>query len=159
MGLLYAARGIGAGLGPLLAQSWGGSVRALRRLLVVGFFLMAAGSLLLSGAPALALAAGALVVAHFGGSIQWVFSTVLLQLHVPGRLQGRIFAVELVLFTLALCLSGSAIGMLADAGWPPRLLALWVGLVFILPGLFLALLLWPAPAPASTDEVPPTPAD
>jgi MFS family permease len=154
MGLLYAARGIGAGLGPLLAQSWGGtSVRWLRRFLVVGFFLMAAGYLLLSTAPVLALAAGALVIGHFGGSIQWVFSTVLLQLHVPGRLQGRIFAMELVLFTLMLCLSASAIGMLADLGWPPRLLALWVGLVFIPVALLLALLLWPAPPPSKPAEV------
>ena len=38
--------------------------------------------------------------AHFGGSILWVFSTVLLQLEVPDRFRGRVFAAELALVTL-----------------------------------------------------------
>jgi MFS family permease len=148
MGVLYAARGIGAGLGPLLAQRWGGgSVRSLRRSLGPGFLLMGLGYLLLGAAPGLPAAAGALVLAHFGGSIQWVFSTALLQLEVPNRLQGRVFALEMALLTLVLCVSSYAAGLGADAGWGPRVLAWTVAGIFVPPGVALLVLLWPAPRP------------
>ena len=43
-----------------------------------------------------------MLLAHFGGAILWVFSTVLLQLEVPDRFRGRVFAAELALVTLQL---------------------------------------------------------
>jgi hypothetical protein len=144
-GLLYAARGVGAGLGPVLAHRWGGaSAKFLRRALGPSFLLMAAGYLLLSGAPSLRLAALALALAHCGGSTQWVFSTALLQLTVPGRLQGRIFAVELALLTLVTCVTGYALGTARDAGWDARTLTVVVALAFVPPGLAL-LALWAPP--------------
>ena len=146
MGLLYAGRGLGAALGPLLARRLGGdSVGALRRWLGPGFLLMAVGYLLFGSAPVLALALAALVLGHFGGSTQWVFSTALLQLTVPGRLQGRIFAAELTVLTLVFCVSSYATGAALDAGWSPRTLATVAGLLFVAPGALLTLLLWPAP--------------
>jgi MFS family permease len=148
MGLLYAARGVGAGVGPLLAQRLsGGSVRGLRRALGPAFLLMGLGYLLFSVAPDLPRAAGALVIAHVGGSTQWVFSTALLQLRVPNRLQGRIFAIELTLLTLATSLSSYLAGVAADAGCPPRTLARILAATFLPPALALPLLLWRAPAP------------
>jgi len=146
IGLLYAARGVGAGIGPVLAQHWGGvSQRFLRRAIGPAFFFSAIGYLLFSRAPNIALAAGAVMLAHIGGSVEWVFSTALLQMNVPNRLQGRIFAVDLALLTLASSISNYAIGVAADAGWPPRMLALIAAGVFVLPGAALTLLLWPAP--------------
>jgi hypothetical protein len=147
IGLLYAARGVGAGIGPVLAQRWGGiSQRFLRRAIGPAFFFSAIGYLLFSRAPNIALAAGAVMLAHVGGSVEWVFSTALLQMNVPNRLQGRIFAADLALLTLASSISNYAIGVAADAGWPPRTLALIVAGVFVLPGAALTLLLWPAPS-------------
>jgi MFS family permease len=146
MGLLYMARGIGASLGPVLAHRVGGSsVRALRRWLGPGFLLMAAGYLLFGWASVLPLALCAVAVAHFGGSTQWVFSTALVQLSVPGRLQGRVFAVELTLYTLVFCISSYVTGRAAAAGWRPPSLAIVAALLFVVPGLGLTLLLWPAP--------------
>jgi hypothetical protein len=147
IGLLYAARGIGAGLGPLLAQRWGGeSARFLRRAIGPSFFFTAIGYVVFSRSNGLWLAALAVIIAHIGGSIQWVFSTTLLQMNVPNRLRGRVFAVELALLTLTSSISNYAIGVAADAGWSPRALALGVASVFILPGGALALLLWSAPS-------------
>jgi hypothetical protein len=94
----------------------------------------------------------AVVLAHIGGSIQWVFSTTLLQMSVPNRLLGRIFAAELALLTLTSAISNYSVGLAADAGWSPRTLALLVAAAFILPGAALTMLLWPAPAPASREE-------
>lgn len=147
IGLLYAARGVGAGLGPLLALRWGGDgVVFLRRMIGPGFFLMALGYVLLGATDNLPLAALVLVLAHIGGSTQWVFSTALLQLTVPQRLQGRIFAVELAMLTLATSVSSYATGVAADAGWSPQLLALVLGLVFVPSGVFMTLVLWRKPA-------------
>jgi MFS family permease len=130
MGLLYAARGVGASLGPLLAHRLGGSsVRFLRRALGPSFLVLGAGYLLLGVSPSLPVAAGALVLAHCGGSVQWVFSTALLQLSTPGRLQGRVFAAELTLLTLVTCLSSWLTGTAADAGCAgPDLRGAWAGI-------------------------------
>jgi hypothetical protein len=100
------------------------------------------------------VAAVGLVVAHFGGSVQWVFSTALLQLSVPGRLQGRIFAAELAVLTVMFCASSYTTGRATDAGWPPQTLAMWAAVLFIVPGVALTLLLWPAPreTPAGPPE-------
>jgi hypothetical protein len=54
----------------------------------------------LSFAPTLWVAALCVLCAHFGGSILWVFSTVLLQMEVPDRFRGRVFATELAFVTL-----------------------------------------------------------
>jgi hypothetical protein len=155
IGILYAARGAGAGIGPVLGQRLGGaSVQFLRRMLGPGFLLMGLGYAWLSGAPNIVVAMLALVVAHTGGSIQWVYSTALLQMSVPHRLQGRVFAVELAFHTLTLSLSSYVVGVLADAGWTPRELALGCAAVFVPSGIALGVLLWPAPPaqPVSEEE-------
>jgi hypothetical protein len=154
MGLLYTARGVGAGLGPVLAQRLSGAgVTALRRWLGPGFFFMGLGYVCLGVSPTLATAMAALVLAHVGGSIQWVFSTTLLQLTVPNRLQGRVFALELTLFALATSLSSYLTGVASDAlkgtspdqGWSARLLSLTLAGLFVPPGVLLTLMLWRAP--------------
>ena len=146
IGLLYAARGVGAGIGPLLAQRWGGeSARFLRRAIGPSFLFTAAGYVLFSRSPWLWLAMCAVMLAHIGGSIQWVFSTTLLQMSVPNQLLGRVFAAELALMTLTSSISNYTVGVAADAGWPPTTLALIAASVFVLPGIVLALLLWPSP--------------
>lgn len=71
IGLLYAARGIGSGIGPLLARAWGGeSVRFLRRAIGPSFLITALGYAIFGGAPSVWLAAAAVVVAHIGGGTQ-----------------------------------------------------------------------------------------
>jgi hypothetical protein len=79
--------------------------------------------------------------AHVGGSILWVFSTVLLQLEVPDRFRGRVFATELALVTLMSSASSYWTGRQLDhAGWSPRTLAFALGAMFCVPGtLWLAI--------------------
>ena len=79
IGLLYAARGVGAGIGPLLARRLGGDgEQFLRRAIGPAIVLTGVGYTLVSGAPSLLLAALGVMIAHIGGSTQWVFSTSLL---------------------------------------------------------------------------------
>ena len=133
IGLLYAARGLGTGVGPVLAQRvGGGSARFLGRAIAPAFLLTAVGYAFFGGAPTLGLAAAALVIAHMGGAVEWVYSTALLQMYVPDRLRGRVFAIEFVAFTLMTSLSTYLIGRANDAGYEPRFLALILAGVFAL---------------------------
>jgi len=149
IGVLYGARGVGAGLGPI-ALRWmlGQQPRTLRRAIGPAFFVVGIFYVALAGAPTLPLAALSVLCAHFGGSILWVFSTVLLQLEVPDRFRGRVFAAELALVTLVTSLSsyGTAYG-LDRAGWSPRALSFTLGVMFCAPGLLWLLILsrWRAP--------------
>jgi MFS family permease len=93
IGVLYGARGIGAAIGPITLR-WilGQHPRMLRRAIGPAYFVVGIFYVALAGAPNLPLAAMAVLFAHFGGSVLWVFSTVLLQLEVPDRFRGRVFA-------------------------------------------------------------------
>jgi hypothetical protein len=137
IGVLYGARGVGAGLGPI-ALRWilGQDPRRLRRTIGPAYFMVGLFYIALAGAPNLWVAALCVLFAHFGGSILWVFSTVLLQLEVPDRFRGRVFAAELALVTLMSSASSYWTGHQLDrAGWSPRRLAFALGLMFCLPGV------------------------
>jgi len=77
-----------------------------------------------------------LAIAHTGGSILWVFSTVLLQRDVGDKFRGRVFAAELALLTLTMAASNYIVGELMDRfGFSPRTVTAGVGTLFLLPGL------------------------
>jgi len=136
IGVLYGARGVGAGIGPI-ALRWmlGQEPRTMRRVIGPAFFMVGVFYVALAAAPSLAIAAASVLLAHFGGSVLWVFSTVLLQLEVPDRFRGRVFAAELALVTLVTSLSSyyTAYG-LDHAGWSPRTLSFTLGALFCIPG-------------------------
>jgi MFS family permease len=136
IGVLYAARGVGAGLGPI-ALRWiiGQQPARLRQAIGPAFFMVGGFYVALAWAPSLWLAALCVLCAHFGGSILWVFSTVLLQMEVPDRFRGRVFATELALVTLMSSASSYWTGHQLDrAGWSPRILSLALGVMFCVPG-------------------------
>ncbi|MCU0493700.1 MAG: MFS transporter, partial [Chloroflexaceae bacterium] len=73
IGLLYAARGVGAAIGPLLANRLGGEgVPFLRRAVGPAIILTGIGYIAVSASPVLPLAMLAVLLAHMGGSTQWV---------------------------------------------------------------------------------------
>jgi len=156
IGLLYAARGIGTGIGPFLALRIGGDgAQFMRRSIAVAFWITGLGYILLSGAPTLALCALCIFFAHIGGSVQWVFSTTLLQARAPDKLLGRVFATEYAAFTLATALSAFIAGTARDAGLSPRTLAVIFGCVFLVTGIVIAAALWRVrPELTPTDSAP-----
>ena len=136
IGVLYGARGVGAGLGPI-ALRWilGQQPRRLRHSIGPAYFMVGLFYVALASAPTLWIAALCVMFAHFGGSILWVFSTVLLQMEVPDRFRGRVFAAELALVTLMSSASSYWTGRQLDrAGWSPRTLAFALGAMFCVPG-------------------------
>jgi len=137
IGVLYGARGVGAALGPI-ALRWmlGQQPRALRRALGPAYFVVGGFYLALAAAPTLPIAALCVLGAHFGGAILWVFSTVLLQMEVPDRFRGRVFAAELALVTLTSSASSYWTGYSLDrAGWSPRAMSVALGAMFCVPGM------------------------
>lgn len=142
-GILYSFRGVGAALGPILAWRFLGETRpAMYRAIGLGFFVAGIAYLFFSRAPSLLWAAPLVLLGHLGGSVQWVFSTNLLQRTVPDQFRGRVFAAEMALFTLILSVSTYFTGAALDHGTDPRRLAAGLGLLLLLPGALWSLYVW-----------------
>lgn len=157
IGVLYAARGCGAGLGAVFARRLTGLAPAeLRRWLGPSYLAMGACYCAMSVTPSLWLTALPVVVAHGFGSIVWIISTSLLQLETDDRFRGRVFAVELAAFTTVTSLASylTAFG-LDHLHLSPRLLAFAIGVLYAAPGfVWIALSTRATPiAPASIAEV------
>ncbi len=136
-GVLYSVRGLGAAIGPILAWHYFGETRKdMYRSISLSFFIASGAYILFSQAPTLLWAVPFVLLGHIGGSIQWVFSTTLLQQIVPDQFRGRVFAAEMALLTLVLSLSTYFTGLGLDHGVDPRLLTLRLALIFLLPGTF-----------------------
>jgi hypothetical protein len=135
---------VGAALGPVLLRAiLGQHPRDLRRTIGPAYFIIAVFYMLLAWAPTLPIGALCVLGAHFGGSVLWVFSTVLLQLEVPDRFRGRVFAAELALTTLASSLSSYWTGYELDrGGWSPRMMSFALGALFCVPGILWLIVEW-----------------
>ncbi|HEV2708033.1 MAG TPA: MFS transporter [Pyrinomonadaceae bacterium] len=136
IGVLYAARGIGTGIGPFLARRLASDTRgAMQAGIGVSFFVAGLFYAAFGQSQSLAVALPVLAVAHMGGSVLWVYSTSLLQSSVADEYRGRVFATELALVTLALAASNYATGeALERFGYSPRTVAVAIGAFFLLPG-------------------------
>jgi hypothetical protein len=161
IGVVYGARGIGAGLGPF-ALRWviGRAPGRLRATIAPAYFAVGLFYAALAVAGTLPLAALAVLCAHFFGSVLWVFSTVLLQIEVPDRFRGRVFSAELALVTITSSVASFATAYALDrAGWSPRALSLILGTLFAVPGVLWLLLIrgWkeggPSPVPEGKSSV------
>ena len=134
MSLLVGARGVGALFGPIVAGEWAGeSEGRLRTGILIGFLIAAAGYVSLSFAPSIGAAIACVVLASFGTSSNWVFSTTLLQKCTEDRFRGRVFAAEIGLLTLTIAISGYMAGVANDLGVGVRTLAFLNGAVLAVP--------------------------
>lgn len=116
-GLLFAARGLGALLGPVGARlAVGGrpTSRAVIRVCAASSLGYAAFYALLPAAPAFPVAAALVVLAHLGGGAQWTLSTYGLQAATPDALRGRVLSLDQGLATLAIGASSLVAATLAD---------------------------------------------
>ncbi|SCF10340.1 MFS transporter [Micromonospora mirobrigensis] len=113
-GLLFAARGAGALVGPILMRR----VLTDRSWLLPGLALsMSLYGLAYLGTSVTGWFPLVLVlvfVAHLGGGSNWVLSNFALQGEVPDRLRGRIFATDMMLATLAISVSQLVVAGVVD---------------------------------------------
>lgn len=136
MSLLMGARGAGALIGPLIGNAMARDRNARMRVgILIGFVLAAAGYLFLGLAGAVGLAVAAVVLAHAGSSTNWVFSTTLLQVYTEDRFRGRVFAADYGLCMLGISASSYAAGVAIDLGVAPKLFAMGIGAVMVVPAV------------------------
>jgi MFS family permease len=145
LGLMMAMMGIGAILGPIFVNLFfNESEGGLKNTLLFGFIIVPFGWLLMGVGPGLALVSSGFLVRMIGVSANWTFSNVLIQMKAPENFLGRIFALDLGLFTLASVFSIFLSGWFMDEfGVSPRVISLGFGAASILPiGLWLGVLSW-----------------
>lgn len=101
LGILYAARGIGTGIGPVLGRRLfrkeSGWIRA------IGLFMIFCGFMycITSWVSSIIWMSIFVLLAHMASGSNWVMSTVLLQRRSPDLFRGRVFSTEWLLYTLA----------------------------------------------------------
>src|SRR4029453_11099521 len=130
-GLLFAARGAGALIGPLL----------FRRVLMHRNWLMPglAASMVSYGVAYLGVSVSPwfwlvlvlVVIAHIAGGGNWVMSNYALQIEVPDSLRGRVFATDMMIATLAISASLLLAGVLVDHTDPRVPIAVCGGLTVV----------------------------
>lgn len=139
LGLIYAAIGLGTGIGPVclryFTQDREGPMRAG---IILAYFVAATGLSTVGTLASFPVVLLGMLLRGVGSGINWVFSTQLLLQTVPDRFRGRVFSTEYALLTLM-----NATGA-ATAGWVLDRTPIGLSLsLYILAGLTLAAgLLW-----------------
>ncbi|MEV6926170.1 MFS transporter [Dactylosporangium sp. NPDC051485] len=153
-GLLFAARGLGALIGPILLRR----VLAHRAWLLPGLALsMSAYGLAYIGVSLVTwfpLALAGVVLAHLGAGGNWMMSNFVLQAEVPDALRGRVFAADFMLATLSVAASQLAVGAFIDHT-NPRLLMAACGAVTVLYAAGWSALALRRPSPATSPATSP----
>ena len=145
VGLLYAARGVGSGIGPLIGDRLTGGIQnTMWRSIGISFFVTGAAYIAFSCSPTLVLALLFLLIANMGTSNIWVMSTSLLQLNTPDNVRGRVFSLDFGALMLMIAISNYLMGLGLDTwGLTARQLAGALGFVMIVPGiLWMVALRW-----------------
>ena len=118
MGLMFAVVGLGTGIGPIIARRYTRDRdRFLRIAIALSFLMTAMGVAIAATLSNFGTVLTGILLRGVGGGIIWVFSTQLLMELVPNHIQGRVFATEFALFTLAGAISAAMGGWSID--YPP----------------------------------------
>ena len=116
IGLFYLARGMGTGMGPILARSIFKDRTKWPQLL--GHFVTFSGlvylAISLTVHISIWLTFFLIIVAHSGSAASWVFSTILEQEWVEDEMRGRVFSADMLLLSAALAISTSLAGWLVE---------------------------------------------
>jgi len=115
-GLFFFARGVGTGLGPILARSlfknedhWPGLVGNL--IVVSGMFYLIVGATL---DISLWLTVLLIILAHSASGANWVLSTIMMQRWVEDEVRGRVFSADMLILSVAFSCSTSVAGYLME---------------------------------------------
>lgn len=142
IGLFQAARGAGILVGPLVVRSLVGSdIGRMHVAMAAGFFLTGTAYLLFGLAPAAVVALFAILAAHMGWGSNWALSSTLIQELTPDYVRGRVFSMDIGLFTLALALSTFVTGAAVEV-MDPRSVAAALAAIFLLFGAIWSAGVW-----------------
>lgn len=138
LGLMFAAFGLGAILGPIVGNALGvKSKRSLQVAINIGFLTIPIAWFIIGTASVFPVVLIGCLLRGMAGSANWTYSDVLIQTSTPDKFMGRVYSLDFGIFTLALSLSvwfsGAAIDQL---GLDPRTVALGFSLGSLLPLAF-----------------------
>lgn len=138
LGLLYAARGIGTGIGPIIARQY--FTDEGQWIVVMGASITLTGTmyLVVGLTDVWWMMFVFVLLAHAASGANWVTSTVLLQKRSEDNFRGRVFSTEWLLFTLGNSLSVVLASILLE--W--QLFELQELITLYAAGLIVAGLLW-----------------
>ena len=115
-GLFFFARGVGTGLGPILARAflkdedaWPALIGYLIALSGLIYFLVG-----LSVSYALWTTVVLVTLAHSASGANWVLSTVMMQRWVEDEVRGRVFSVDMMILSIAFSVSTSVAGYVME---------------------------------------------
>jgi MFS family permease len=115
IGILYAARGLGALIGPFAARAIvGTNDRGIIRGILGSVIVVAIAYALFPLSPTIWVAALLVFAGHLGGGAQWMLSTYGLQRAAPDEIRGRIFSFDYGLVTLTISVSTILAGILSE---------------------------------------------
>jgi MFS family permease len=118
IGLLFAARGLGALVGPFLVRFIARTEETQYRAIVFCVLLFGAGYTALALSPTLTFGLVSIFFAHLGGGASWQISTYGLQRETPDFIRGRVFAADYGFVTLTMSVSSLLTGIAADRFGP-----------------------------------------
>lgn len=150
LGLMLAVFGVGTVLGPVVGNYFhDNTVTKLQHLITAGFVLMVLGWWVIGTSASLPLVLLGFLLRGIGGSANWTYSDIVIQLKVPPHLLGRVFALNLAFFTLMLSLSVWVSGYAMDQfRMAPQQLSFWLGVGSLAPLVVWAWASRPPSAPA-----------
>jgi hypothetical protein len=100
LGLLYASRGLGTAVGPIVIRRYFPDETNWIKAIGICMALVGFGYVLVGMTTTLWLMLVLVVLAHAGSGANWVISTILIQKRTPDEFRGRVFSSEWLLFTL-----------------------------------------------------------
>lgn len=115
IGVLYAARGVGTGIGPVIARAWFRERRYWPVIIGLAVGLSGMSYIFVGLLPFTYWVAAFVVLAHTASGVNWMLATVLLQERSEDRYRGRVFATEWLLVMLAEALSTLIASLVLEA--------------------------------------------
>lgn len=117
---LYAARGLGAFLSPLLVGAFVAltDMRRLKNVIRIGLFISVTGYFIFATSSSLLQGSIGAFFGHFGGAMVWTFSNLILQSTTPDRLRGRVLALDGVAQSSVIALANLIAGTVATLYYP-----------------------------------------
>ncbi|MGY8735146.1 MAG: MFS transporter [Candidatus Poseidoniales archaeon] len=115
-GIFFFARGVGTGLGPIIARhvlkdetKWPGLIGKL--VFISGAFYVLVS---LTLHTSLVLTVILILIAHAASGANWVLSTILTQRWVEDEMRGRVFSIDMLFMSIAFSISTSIAGYLVE---------------------------------------------
>ncbi len=117
---LYAARGVGAFITPLLFGTLFSLHEhdVLKRAIRVGMFVSIAGYAVFAFSTNVWIGMLGTFIGHAGGALVWTFSNVIVQASAPDHVRGRVMALDSVIMSSVLAFSALLAGAIATATDP-----------------------------------------